>query len=142
VEAVSDALRYEVAPFGVAVVLVEPGPVRTAFGDTALATIDTKMIDAEGTSEPAYDAFMADLGRRVEQAYDGRRTAMASSAEQVARVVVRAVESDRPRARYLVGPVARALVGLRRFAPATAFDVVIRRTFPVPRPGQGSRSVP
>jgi NAD(P)-dependent dehydrogenase (short-subunit alcohol dehydrogenase family) len=141
VEAVSDALRYEVAPFGVAVVLVEPGPVRTAFGDTAVATIDTGLIDAEGTREPAYDVFMAELGRRVAQAYDGRRTAMASSPERVARVVVRAVASDRPRARYLVGPVARTLVGLRRFAPATAFDAVIRRTFPVPRPGQVSRNV-
>src|SRR4051812_10855286 len=39
VEAISDALRYELAPFGVAVVLVEPGPVSTAFGGTAVATI-------------------------------------------------------------------------------------------------------
>ncbi len=135
VEAVSDALRYEVTPFGVAVVVIEPGPVATAFGDTAVATIDIG-----ATGEPAYDAFMQELGRRVEQAYDGRRGSMASSPEQVARVIVRAVESSRPRARYLVGPVARALVGLHRFAPAAAFDAVIRHTFPAPRREQTSRN--
>jgi len=136
VEALSDALRYEVAPFGVGVVLVEPGPVQTAFGDTAVATIAE-----DGSGDPAYNRFMRELGARVAQAYDGRRTSMASTPEHVARVIVRAVESDRPRARYVVGPVARAMVGLRRFAPAPAFDAVIRRTFPVPRPDHAPRRV-
>lgn len=52
VEALSDALRLEVAPFGVAVSLIEPGPVRTKFGATAVGTL------AQQSAEPGpYDAF-------------------------------------------------------------------------------------
>jgi NAD(P)-dependent dehydrogenase (short-subunit alcohol dehydrogenase family) len=127
VEALSDALRYEVAPFGVAVVLVEPGPVRTAFGDTAVATIDE-----HPAADDPYAGFRVELARRYARAYDGRGSSLASSPEQVARVIVRAAGAPRPRARYVVGPVARAMVGLRRFAPAFAFDAVIRASFPVP----------
>jgi NAD(P)-dependent dehydrogenase (short-subunit alcohol dehydrogenase family) len=129
VESLSDALRYELAPFGVRVVLVEPGPVRTAFGDTAVATID-----AVPPADDDYARFRLALALRYAQAYDGRRSSMASSPAQVARVIVRAVSSSRPRARYAVGPVARTMIGLRRFAPAPVFDAVIRGTFPVPSP--------
>lgn len=127
VEALSDALRYEVSPFGVGVVLVEPGPVRTAFGDTAVGTLDEPPV-----VDDAYAGFRVELASRYARAYDGRRSSLSSTPEQVARVIVRAVGSHRPRARYVVGPVARTLVGLRRFAPASAFDAVIRATFPVP----------
>ncbi|MGZ4614526.1 MAG: SDR family NAD(P)-dependent oxidoreductase [Actinomycetes bacterium] len=127
VEALSDALRYEVAPFGVAVVLVEPGPVTSAFGDTAVATIDP-----QPASNDPYAGFQAALARRYARAYDGSRARMASSPETVARVIVRAVSARQPRSRHLVGPVARVMVGLRRFAPAPVFDAVIRATFPVP----------
>jgi NAD(P)-dependent dehydrogenase (short-subunit alcohol dehydrogenase family) len=132
VEAISDALRYEVTPFGIGVVIIEPGPVSTAFGDAAVGTIAPA-----GASEPdgPYTDFMLALGRRYQQAYDGRRGSMASTPEHVAAVIVRAVGSSRPRARYVVGPVARTLIGMRRFAPSSAFDAVIRLTFPVPRPG-------
>jgi NAD(P)-dependent dehydrogenase (short-subunit alcohol dehydrogenase family) len=132
VEALSDALRYEVAPFGVAVSLVEPGPVRSRFGDTAVATID------EVPEHDPYAEFRDALARRYARAYDGRATNLASSPERVARVIVRAVSARHPRPRYLVGPVARALVGLRRVAPAAVFDAVIRATFPVPSAGRGT----
>jgi NAD(P)-dependent dehydrogenase (short-subunit alcohol dehydrogenase family) len=141
VEALSDALRYELAPFGVAVVLVEPGPVNTAFGDTAVATIDAAP-DQDEAPDDAYSAFRLALGARYAQAYDGRPTSLASSPDAVARVIVRAVRSRRPRARYTVGPVAKTLIGLRRFAPSPVFDAVIRSSFPVPGPGQSSHKSP
>jgi NAD(P)-dependent dehydrogenase (short-subunit alcohol dehydrogenase family) len=140
VEAVSDALRYELAPFGVAVVLVEPGPVGTAFGDTAVATIDGSP-DDEGLDD-AYTGFREALGARYAQAYDGSPARMASSPDAVARVILRAVRSRRPRARYTVGPVAKTLIGLRRFAPSPVFDAVIRSSFPVPEPGPSSHEAP
>jgi NAD(P)-dependent dehydrogenase (short-subunit alcohol dehydrogenase family) len=93
VEAVSDALRYEVAPFGVAVVLVEPGPVSTAFGDTAVGTID----EAPDEGEDAYAGFRRALAVRYAQAYDGSRMRLASSPDAVAGVIVRAVRVRRPR---------------------------------------------
>ena len=72
VEALSDALRYEVAPFGVAVVLVEPGPVSSAFGDTAVATIDAAPEAGEDNGDDAYAGFRRALAARYAQAYDGR----------------------------------------------------------------------
>jgi NAD(P)-dependent dehydrogenase (short-subunit alcohol dehydrogenase family) len=129
VESLSDALRLEVAPFGIAVSLIEPGPVRTEFGATAVRTI------GEGTRpEDAgpYDAFKARLGATYANVYGGRRRLLASSAEQVARVIVRASDASRPRARYVVGPVAHALITSRRVLPDRAFDALLRRNFPTP----------
>jgi NAD(P)-dependent dehydrogenase (short-subunit alcohol dehydrogenase family) len=138
VEAVSDALRYEVAPFGVAVVLVEPGPVSTAFGDTAVGTMDA----APDEPEDAYAGFRRALAVRYAQAYDGSRMRLASSPDAVAAVIVRAVRVRRPRARYTVGPVAKTMIGLRRFAPSRVFDAVIRSSFPVPERGEDSHGSP
>jgi NAD(P)-dependent dehydrogenase (short-subunit alcohol dehydrogenase family) len=142
VEAVSDALRYEVAPFGVAVVLLEPGPVSTAFGDTAVATIDAAPDEATAKGEDAYAGFRRALAVRYAQAYDGSRMRLTSSPDAVAGVIVRAVRARRPRSRYTVGPVAKTMIGLRRFAPSPVFDAVIRSSFPVPEPGQVSHGSP
>jgi NAD(P)-dependent dehydrogenase (short-subunit alcohol dehydrogenase family) len=141
VEAVSDALRYELAPFGIAVVLVEPGPVSSAFGDTAVGTIDAAPAEDEA-AEDAYSGFRRALAARYAQAYDGSRMRLASSPDAVARVIVRAVRSRRPRTRYTVGPVAKTLIGMRRFAPSPVFDAVIRSSFPVPEPGPFSHKSP
>jgi hypothetical protein len=67
---------------------------------------------------------------------------MASSPDAVARVILRAVQSRRPKARYTVGPVAKTLIGLRQFAPSPVFDTVIRSSFPVPEPGPSSHEAP
>jgi NAD(P)-dependent dehydrogenase (short-subunit alcohol dehydrogenase family) len=145
VEAVSDALRYEVAPFGVAVVLVGPGPVRSAFGDTAIATIDDTAADGQVPADQlddGYAGFRLALAQRYARAYDGRRTSLASTPEHVAAVIVRAVQARRPRPRYVVGPVARSLVGLRRFAPSSVFDAVIRGSFPVPETDRSTHRSP
>ena len=62
---VTDALRLEVAGFGVRVVLIEPGPVQTAFGDTAVSTI------ADDGGGP-YAQFNHELAARFASAYDGK----------------------------------------------------------------------
>ncbi len=129
VEAISDALRLEVAPFGVGVSLIEPGPVLTEFGATAISTIDES--GAAGGEGP-YDDFKQRLAARYASAYDGRRRSLASSADVVARVVVRSAEAARPRARYVVGPVSHAAVTSRRLLPDRLFDAVIRSQFPTP----------
>ncbi|KAB8169788.1 SDR family NAD(P)-dependent oxidoreductase [Streptomyces sp. 3MP-14] len=159
-EAFSDALRLEVARFGVRVVVIEPGPVRTRFGERFVAGFqdsggprpgegDGAAGDGpagggaagEGTAGGAgpYDDF-----RRRSAAYyatvfaggrDGRRTLAGSllvEPEDVARAVVRAAEARRPRARYRVGLLARTTIQLRRVLPDRAFDAFVRRQFPVP----------
>ena len=129
VEAVSDALRLEVAPFGVRVCLVQPGPVQSSFGDTAVATIDGAD-DAEG----AYAEFNRDLGERYADSYHDEGTNMNVSADDVARVVLRAVGSEHPRARYAVGMMAKTLITTRRLVPDPVWDRIIKATWPTPRP--------
>lgn len=125
--AVSNALRLELRPFGIAVSMVEPGPIRTAFPDTANATL-------AGTGAPPYDRFNTALAARMEAAYEPRATAMVLTADVVARAIERAAASARPRARYPVGLMCRGVIVLSRVLPDAALDAMIRWQFPVPEP--------
>ncbi|MEU4464996.1 SDR family NAD(P)-dependent oxidoreductase [Streptomyces sp. NPDC024017] len=131
VEALSDALRLEVADFGVRVVLIEPGPVRTTdFGATYVANLKPVSKD--------YDDFRRRTAEYFDAIYTGSRRTLAGTfaiqSDDVARVVERAVRSARPSARYPVGFLARSTLALRRLAPDVVFDnLFVRRAFPVPR---------
>ncbi len=120
VEALSDALRVEVAPFGVRVVLVEPGLIRTEFESVASGGLGA---GAEGS---AY----ADLRRHADavmsQAYRSRAGAEPST---VAQVIAKAVETRRPRTRYVVTAAAKAQVQTRRLAGDRVWDAFVRRTY-------------
>ena len=126
VEALSDAMRFEVGGFGVYVVVVEPGAIRTEFGNTAIARVD-----ALGGSGD-YAAFRDALKTNIRDAYEGRMAALAAGPEAVAVVIARAVEARRPRTRYVITAGARLLLGLRRWLPDRAFDAFLRTQFPVP----------
>jgi NADP-dependent 3-hydroxy acid dehydrogenase YdfG len=128
VEALSDALRQELRAFGVHVILIEPGPVVSNFGDTAIASIP-----GDDDSGP-YAAFSADLARSIESGTSSAsRTSGNSTPEQVAAVIERAIRAERPRARYKVGPLGRTLIGLKRVLPDRAFDGLLRRVYTVPQ---------
>jgi NAD(P)-dependent dehydrogenase (short-subunit alcohol dehydrogenase family) len=124
VEAVSDALRLEVAPFGVQVVLVQPGPVRSAFLDSAVDTVET--------NDGPYAQFRRDLIDRYRKAYDGSGSNLEITPERVADVIARAATARRPRARYAVGAMAKTLITTRRVLPDVAWDGVVRSTWPTP----------
>lgn len=97
-ESLSDALRVEVAEFGVNVVLVEPGGVDTGF-------------EEESTGELDYEGPYAELNRRAEKAA-GRlmNGALASEPEDVGRVIRKVAEKNDPDARYTVGPISKPIV--------------------------------
>ena len=78
VEAISDALRYEVRPFGVKVVLVEPGLIKTAFGDTA-----TGHVSAISAADSPYAAFNDAVADRIAGSYEGAMGRMAVGPEVV-----------------------------------------------------------
>jgi NAD(P)-dependent dehydrogenase (short-subunit alcohol dehydrogenase family) len=124
VEAISDALRLEVAPFGVHVSLVQPGPVVSAFADSAVDSVDV--------TEGPYAQFTQDLVDRYREAYDGSAANLEIRPEKVADVIVRAATSSRPRARYAVGAMAKTLITSRRLLPDVAWDRVVRSTWPTP----------
>lgn len=124
VEALSDVLRYEVKSFGVDVVVIQPGPVRTQFSDTATSSAAVK------TYSGPYAAFKQVLDRRIREAYTADARG-AVSAEDVARVIVAAAQAPRPRTRYKISAMAYALPALRHLLPDRAWDAVMRRQFPV-----------
>ncbi|WP_426564934.1 oxidoreductase [Angustibacter sp. McL0619] len=130
VEAISDALRVEVAQFGIDVVLVEPGMIRTGFGEVAAGTLDSTSTDG---SSP-YDALRSSADKVMA---DGYRGPFSVPPGKVAQIVRRAVEAERPRSRYLITPAARAMVALRRFGGDRAWDAFVRRQFSVT--GRGRR---
>ena len=125
VEAISDALRLEVAPFGVRVSLVQPGPVVSSFVDAAVDSVDV--------TEGPYAQFNQDLVDRYRQAYDGSSANMEISPEKVADVIATAATAARPRSRYAVGAMAKSLITTRRLLPDVAWDAVVRQTWPTPK---------
>ncbi|GAA4287922.1 oxidoreductase [Georgenia daeguensis] len=118
-EAMSDSLRVEVVQFGIDVVLVEPGPVRTAWH--ARADVGLRHVSSSGP--------YAALARGVSKVITGfDDESITSDAEDVAAVVVTAATADRPRPRYLVGRGAHLAVAFRRILPDRAWDrAVLRR---------------
>jgi NAD(P)-dependent dehydrogenase (short-subunit alcohol dehydrogenase family) len=134
VEAISDALRLEVAPFGVRVSLVQPGPVRTEFAGTAIGTLDEG--EPQAGANQAYAEFHRDLEARFAETYD-ESSSRNPSVDDVAKAVLRAVSSEHPRARYAVGLLAKTLITGRRLLPDPAWDRLIRSSWPIPRsPGE------
>lgn len=131
-EAISDALRFEVRPYGIAVVLVEPGAVATEFGTTAVATVtDTEPSEGDASD---YAAFRELLAAKITDAYEGSGAKRAARPERIAAVIEKAITSRRPKPRYLVGADARLLVRARRTLGDRGFDAVLRSQFKVPAP--------
>ena len=137
VESLSDALRYELQPFGIDVVLIEPGLIRTHFA----ATVGAKLSTLGGDADPAGDAaavyadFNDVIARGTVAAYErGPMARMAGEPLDVARTIARAIEAPRPRARYTVGPSATFFLTLRRWLGDAAWDWLLRSNFAAPKP--------
>ncbi len=128
VEALSDALRFEVKGFGIDVIVIEPGPIKTRFGDTAVGSI-------AAPKDSPYAAFNAVVEKQIREAYEGGPMArFAAPPEAVAGVIEAAIASAHPKTRYKVTLAARVLMGLRRVLPDRAFDAFLRTQFPPPAP--------
>jgi NADP-dependent 3-hydroxy acid dehydrogenase YdfG len=112
VEALSDALRQEVAGFGIQVVIIEPGFVATSLGDAADARA------AAGQEIPDAYAGMVAGGAR----YVAAQIAKGIKPEQVAAAIANAAEHRSPRPRYVVPPRARPLIGLLTTLPDRLAD--------------------
>src|SRR5665811_631253 len=125
VEAISDALRVEVKPLGIDVILVEPGLIRTNF--------ESRMNESLEVGAARRDAVTAygDLLAANEKSSTGgyANDFMATGPESVAAVIVRAVQSARPRSRYVVTPAAKFMINLRRFGGDRMWDRTMRKQF-------------
>ncbi|MBI1355658.1 MAG: SDR family NAD(P)-dependent oxidoreductase [Acidobacteria bacterium] len=127
VEALSDALRFEVAGFGVDVVLIEPGIIRTDFSSAAIRQVP------EPSSGP-YAAFREAVIRNTRDVYtEGKLAKLGGEPDDVARVIERALDARRPKARYRVTASATVLMTLRAVLPDALWDKFLAGSFPRPR---------
>jgi NAD(P)-dependent dehydrogenase (short-subunit alcohol dehydrogenase family) len=129
VEALSDAMRFEVGGFGIDVVVVEPGPIKTEFGNTAIANVGRVKQDGS-----AYATFNAHVAGKIQEAFEGWMAVMAGAPEDVANAIENAITASRPRTRYPITAAARVMMFLRRWLPDRSFDAFLRTQFPPPRP--------
>jgi NAD(P)-dependent dehydrogenase (short-subunit alcohol dehydrogenase family) len=126
VEAISDALRFEVKGFGVDVVVVQPGLIRTEFASTA----QTGLVTDDGP----YAEFNASVGAATEDAYaKGPLAKLGGDADSVAKAVEKAITAKRPPIRIRVTPSAHVLVGLNGMMSDGMWDRFLAGQFP--RPG-------
>jgi NAD(P)-dependent dehydrogenase (short-subunit alcohol dehydrogenase family) len=127
VEAISDALRFEVEGFGVRVSIIEPGLIRTGFADTATGSIDGS------DEEHPYADFEEAVVRVTTENYErGPFSRLGGGPESVAEAIEAAVSDRNPRSRYVVTPSAHLFLGLRRLLPDRAWDAVLRSSYPQP----------
>jgi NAD(P)-dependent dehydrogenase (short-subunit alcohol dehydrogenase family) len=119
IEAVSDALRFEVRGFGVNVIVIEPGPIKSAFTETANEALTGT--DAHPPSVYAdYHRAVAKGDAETDESF------LAGKPEHVARAIERALTSSRPRPRYRVTPVAHVLPKVRGLLGDRGFDAFLR----------------
>jgi NAD(P)-dependent dehydrogenase (short-subunit alcohol dehydrogenase family) len=121
VEGFSDSLRVELAPFGIDVVLIEPGPIRTEWNEISRESL------TETSRGGAYEE-MAQSVRAVLERADTSRL-MSSGPDVVARKIVKAATARNPRARYPVGRNAGTILRARRLLPDAAFDRIVSRMY-------------
>jgi NAD(P)-dependent dehydrogenase (short-subunit alcohol dehydrogenase family) len=124
VEALSDALRFEVAGFGIKVIVVEPGLIRTGFAEAAKKTM---------TPAAAATGAYAAVARATGEAYEkGPLAALGGPPERVAEVIAQALAAPKPKARYRVTASASVLLTLRGLLNDAQWDGFLRGSFPQP----------
>ncbi len=117
VESLSDALRLELAPFGIDVSIIEPGPISTEFNDRAMDTIDVSAFAGS-----AYEPIIKQAERFRKQF-----EATASGPEVTTRAIVHASLARRPRVRYVVPRMLAVVLAMLAFVPTRLVDFLMQR---------------
>ncbi|MBO6181360.1 oxidoreductase [bacterium] len=118
-EALSDALRMEVSEFGIDVVLIEPGIIKTCWDSIALDNLE------QCCQNGAYKNSALKVISGMKKFYNCK---LASKPTLIAKIVLKAVNTQKPKARYLVGFCAKLLVFLRAVLPEKAFDFIMKHS--------------
>ena len=124
VEAISNALRLELYPFGIDVVLIEPGYIITGIQKTA-ADFSRPDVEKDGPYSPLYARFLANVSES--------RAKSESTPEDCARVMLHAIETPSPKPRYGVTKLARRVKWSRWLLTDRAFDAMLRRRYGITR---------
>ncbi len=128
-EALSDALRFELRGFGIDVILLEPGLITTDFGEAASAAMSDV---SEEAGDGPYAHFNAAVGALTKGAYEGPMRRLGGGPERVAKVIERAITRGRAPTRVTVTPSAKLMIGTRKLLSDRAWDAAMRSQYPAP----------
>ena len=109
----------EVNPFGIDVIVIEPGAIQSEWKDIASETL------LKASGETVYAPFARNHAAMFKTTYASK---MVSPPETVARTIVHAVQAGRPKTRYATGGGASMILLLRKMLPDRAFDWMMWRT--------------
>jgi NAD(P)-dependent dehydrogenase (short-subunit alcohol dehydrogenase family) len=122
-EAISDCLRMEVKPFGIDVIVIEPGGIKTEWGGIAADKLRT--VSGTGPyadqAAPMAESMVSDASRRRQ-----------SPPELIGKTIAKAVTARRPKTRYAVGYGAKPMIFMHSVLPDRAFDAFMRRVSGIP----------
>lgn len=121
-EALSDALRMEVARDNIHVSIIQPGPIQSQFAATAAATLKDNIDIARSVHRAHYDARIAEIDG------GGRNRRFKLGPEAVVDKLIHALESPRPKTRYKVGLPTQGAAILKRVLPDRWLDRIMSRT--------------
>jgi NAD(P)-dependent dehydrogenase (short-subunit alcohol dehydrogenase family) len=114
----SDCLRLEVAPFGIRVIIIEPGAIQTEFGELAIGPL------LERSGNGPYRTEVQKMAKATRRTFESKRV---SNASLIAVLIVKAAQSRRPKTRYVAGHLARPVMLARSVLGDRLFDWMIRR---------------
>jgi NADP-dependent 3-hydroxy acid dehydrogenase YdfG len=126
-EAISDALRFEVRGFGVDVVLIEPGLITTEFAATAVSKA------GEATADGPYAEFDTKVSALTTGVYEGPMRHLGGGPEVVAKAIEKAISRRRAPSRVPVTASARLSILQRKLTPDRVWDAAMRSQFPQPK---------
>jgi NAD(P)-dependent dehydrogenase (short-subunit alcohol dehydrogenase family) len=133
-EAISDALRFEVKGFGVDVILIEPGLITSDFAKTAVATVGEAEDAGDGGADGEhYKEFNAKLAAMTAGVYESPVRHLGGSPEVVAKAIEKAISRRRAPSRMLLTPSAHLTVLQRKLLPDRLWDAMMRTQLPQPR---------
>ncbi|MFW7355337.1 MAG: oxidoreductase [Brucella sp.] len=113
----SDSLRLEVEPFGIRVVIIEPGLIETGFGDAGQQGI------AERSKNGPYEKIANGVVKSMQSSYGQNR---GTNPDVIAETVSKAIASSRPKTRYAVGAYAKPMIWIRKWLGNRIFDRMIK----------------
>jgi NAD(P)-dependent dehydrogenase (short-subunit alcohol dehydrogenase family) len=125
VEAMSEAMRFEVAGFGVDVVLIEPGLITTNFAETAVGKTSVE--------DGPYAKFNTAVAAATAGVYEGPMRHLGGGPDAVAKKIEKVISRRRTRTRYPVTASARLGILQRKLTPDRIWDRIVGTTFPRPR---------
>ncbi len=114
----SDSLRLELAPFGIRVVVVQPGAIDTEFAELAIGPMEKR------SAGGPYESTAGRMARAARRPYQAKK---ATPPETIAELIVSAASASRPKTRYVAGHLAKPVLWARRLLGDRGYDWMVRK---------------